>query len=261
MSSFHASITPIETRALTGLVAAIGADGFAQSGLTALNAPLQAASWAVYRLRADAPPVLHLSASHQIQDRTTSCFAAYAQGGLYQRDGSFDALRRRTRRAEPVVLRMRAEQAPNDEHRAAIYQAHALLERVSVASLEDDGSLLAVNLYHHEHQGYFSEAEVERFGRLAPVLLEAVRRHVALVAPRPAPTPRERLLSACPALTDRELDVCERLLRGWTHDGIAQDLGLGVTTVKTYRSRAFARLGLHFRSELFARFPAAPATH
>jgi len=31
--------------------------------------------------------------------------------------------------------------------------------------------------------------------------------------------------------------------------------------VKTYRSRAFARLGLHFRSELFARFAANTGTH
>jgi DNA-binding NarL/FixJ family response regulator len=48
------------------------------------------------------------------------------------------------------------------------------------------------------------------------------------------------------------LDVCERLLRGWSYDGIAADMGLSVATVKTYRARAFGRLGLHFRSELFA---------
>ena len=55
------------------------------------------------------------------------------------------------------------------------------------------------------------------------------------------------------ALTDRELDVCARLLQGMTQEGIAADLGLGVPTVKTYRNRAFARLGIHFRNELFAK--------
>jgi len=44
-----------------------------------------------------------------------------------------------------------------------------------------------------------------------------------------------------------------------THDGIAADLGLSVPTVKTYRNRAFARLGIHFRNELFARVMASPA--
>jgi DNA-binding CsgD family transcriptional regulator len=61
----------------------------------------------------------------------------------------------------------------------------------------------------------------------------------------------------CPALTARELDVLERLLQGMTYDGIAADMGLGVGTVKTYRARAFARLGIHFRSELFAGLMAA----
>ena len=69
------------------------------------------------------------------------------------------------------------------------------------------------------------------------------------------PSPhRLSLRRRCPALTERELDVCERLLRGWSFDGVAADMVLSVATVKTYRARAFERLGIHFRSELFARF-------
>ena len=37
-------------------------------------------------------------------------------------------------------------------------------------------------------------------------------------------------------------------------DHFAADLGLTVATVKTYRRRAFERMGLHFKSELFAAF-------
>ena len=37
-----------------------------------------------------------------------------------------------------------------------------------------------------------------------------------------------------------------------TQEGIAVDLGLSLPTVKTYRNRAFGRLGIHFKSELFA---------
>ena len=36
--------------------------------------------------------------------------------------------------------------------------------------------------------------------------------------------------------------------------GIAADLGIKESTVKTYRNRAFDRLGIHFRSQLFALF-------
>ncbi|RYF71942.1 MAG: LuxR family transcriptional regulator, partial [Comamonadaceae bacterium] len=44
-----------------------------------------------------------------------------------------------------------------------------------------------------------------------------------------------------------------RLLRGLTLEGIAADLDLALPTVKTYRQRAFTRLGIHFRNQLFAR--------
>jgi DNA-binding CsgD family transcriptional regulator len=37
-----------------------------------------------------------------------------------------------------------------------------------------------------------------------------------------------------------------------TQEGVAADLGLSLPTVRTYRNRAFARLGIHFRNELFA---------
>lgn len=61
-----------------------------------------------------------------------------------------------------------------------------------------------------------------------------------------------RLRELAPGLTARELEVCLRLLRGMTQDGIAADLGLSAATVKTYRNRAFARLDIHHRHQLFA---------
>ena len=63
---------------------------------------------------------------------------------------------------------------------------------------------------------------------------------------------RQALLQLAPGITSRELDVCTRLLAGMTHDGVACDLGISATTVKTYRNRAFARLGIHHNNALFA---------
>lgn len=254
-----------------GLVDAIGRGGFAQLALAALQPAVQAMSWSVYTLHHGQAPVLHLSATQEGVDHTRDCFAAYARG-LYLRDSSFDRVRRQPRPETPLITWMAADAAPNRDHREAIYRAHQLRERLSVAALQADGSLLAVNLYHHEPQGPFSPAERERFQDLAGLLHTAVRRQLDLAAaavpawpcamaegqlPQALGTPRERLLAAAPGLTPRELDVCERLLRGWSHDGVAADLGLSLATVKTYRARAFTRLGLHFRSELFARFGAA----
>lgn len=267
---------------LAAVVGQIGAPGFAQATLQALNASgLQAASWSVYQLAAQHPPRLHLSASVGVADTTRDCFSVYQQG-LYRGDRSFDTVAS----GQAAVLRMHADHAPSAQHRDAIYRRHGMLERLSVVRRDEAGALLAVNLYHHQHQGLFADAELAGFAELAPLLLAAVQRHLALTAgeaidrldtgslpgrsgdlylnpadgaagpaspdTRDRGGPRLALQARCPALTTRELDVCERLLRGWTYDGIAADLGLSVATVKTYRARAFDRLGLHFKSELFA---------
>lgn len=248
-------------QAMAALVAGIGSPGFAGAALQALHtAQLGAASWSVYQLRPAQLPCMHLSASLGVVDTTHDCFDAY-RSGLYRADRSFDAVPH----GSAAVLRLHADELPSRRHREAIYQRHRLVERLSVVQRGTVGgggpadSLLAINLYRHDHQRRWTDGELAGFAGLAPLLLAAVQRHLALAAlampdaPAANPAaPRALLQQRCPALTGRELDVCERLLLGWTYDGIAADLGLGVPTVKTYRARAFHRLGLHFKSELFA---------
>jgi DNA-binding CsgD family transcriptional regulator len=201
---------------------------------------------------------MHLSASRGVPDTTGDCFAIYRDAGLYHRDRSFDAVRAQGEPGGAVMLRMHADEAPSADHRQAIYVRHGMVERLSVARLEDDGSLLAVNLYRHAPQGRFGDAQLAHFGQLAPTLLAAVARHAEWQDEQAAPAMdgghREALRRRCAALTERELDVLERLLRGMTYDGIAADLGLSLATVKTYRARAFGRLDIRFKSELFAAF-------
>ena len=62
----------------------------------------------------------------------------------------------------------------------------------------------------------------------------------------------EALKSMYPELSDRELQICSGLLMGKTYDGIAATLGISLATVKTYRARAYEKLGIHFKSELFS---------
>ncbi|GIX24288.1 MAG: hypothetical protein KatS3mg122_1519 [Caldimonas sp.] len=243
---------PTITAVAARLIQALGRAEFAQTALNTLNDCVAAGSWSVYQVWPDRAPVMHLSASRQAVDTTQECFEIYRDLGLYRSDRSFDPVRAARRPGQAMVLRMHADEAPSVQHREAIYRQHGMLERLSVVQLEPDGSLLAVNIYHHEGQGCFDPAEIEHFAHLAPMLLACVTRQVQWQSHSADADLRRRLLARCPALTARELDVLERLLRGLSYEGIAADLGLSVASVKTYRARAFARLGLHFKSELFA---------
>jgi DNA-binding CsgD family transcriptional regulator len=247
--------------ALGQVVAGVGRPGFAGDALRALNRIMRVGSWSVYRVWSDRPPVMYLSASHGVADTTQDCFRTYRDGGLYRRDRSFDLVRQQ-RTGDAVMLRMHADEVPSADHRNAIYLRHAVVERLSLAWTMPDHSLLAMNLYHHAHQGRFGAAEVQQFADAAPVLRAAVARHIEWQGGEGQGSEgpggqaragvRARLQQRCEALTGRELDVLERLLRGLTYDGIAADLGLTVSTVKTYRARAFERLGIHFKNQLFA---------
>ena len=64
---------------------------------------------------------------------------------------------------------------------------------------------------------------------------------------------RECLQALKPQLMTRELDVCARLLLGKPLNGITSDLSILLPTVKKLRNRAFDRLGIRYRNELFAR--------
>lgn len=258
--------TPVETRsalALAGIIDSIGEPDFAQRGLACVNDWGAVGSWSVYRTWRDRPPQLFLSAAQGVADTTRECFGAYSDG-LYKRDRSFEVARcfSRAEAGQAAVLHLRAEEVPDPAHRAAIYSRHGVLARLSIVQPEAEGSLLAINFYKHQHQGVFADGETQNFIGVAQSVLACVRKHLRLQEKSAGPTDaqppvlsmRQRLLVQCPALTTRELDVCERLLQGMSYDGIAADLQLTLASVKTYRSRAFQRLGLHFRNELFARF-------
>lgn len=239
------------TQVLGELIGHLGSPGFGPAVLDGLQELVPAASWSVYRL--GARPAMFLSAARGVPDTTRDCWRAYLSGP-HRDDRSFAQASSATDHA-PLLCHLTAAEAPA-EHRAKVYEAHGMAERVSVAQTQDDGGVFAINFYRHGHQSAFSDAALDSFGALAPALLALVRKHMALSQPMAEAQAHDleaRLRSLCPALTERERAVCIRLLQGMTQDGIASDLGLALPTVKTYRNRAFARLGIHFRNELFAR--------
>lgn len=236
--------------ALSGLVACIGQPGFGPEGLALLNPWLPAAWWAIYRLLDDAPPRLHALGCTGGPDRTRESWQVYREG-LYRADESFQAARALLPGHRGVLLHRHAREIP-PRHRSAIYSRNGLHERLSLVAEEPGQGLLAINLFRHESQPGFSSAEIDTLRLAGPLLLACVQRHAAWHEAQDEAQDVPQPPDPFTAITPRERAVCERLLRGLTHEGIAADLGLSPATVKTYRDRAFERLGIHHRNELFA---------
>ena len=248
-------------QALACMIDELGQPGFASVLLGQVHPLVPAASFSVYQI-GSREPRLFMSATRGVPDRTRDCWRAYLSGP-HRQDQSLAGVAGDN---AIVLCHVAAGEVPV-EHRVRVYEAHGMAERISAVRREPDGALFALNLYRHLHQRPFTDAQVGAFEAIAPALVALARKHVALTpvaAPRQEGTvegARQRLVALDAGLTARELDVCARLLRGMTHEGIAADLRLGLTTVKTYRNRAFDRLGIHFRSELFALVGGLPDLH
>jgi DNA-binding CsgD family transcriptional regulator len=259
--------------ALAGVIGCVGQGDFSAKALGELNRVLPMCWMSIYRLFAHAPPESYGGGAFGIADGTRDSWRVYRRG-LYSRDRTFLAAREVTARGGTALTRWHAREIPM-EHRKAIYLRHGLRERVSLVEGDAQGGVLAVNLYRGMEQPSFRDDEVDLLCSLAPPLLATVQLHLRLTAAQraadggsegwndegnegavaltPGPGAQADRVAALAGLPRREREVCQRLLRGWTYDGIAADLGISAGTVKTYRNRAFERMGLHHRNELFAR--------
>ncbi|MEP7102456.1 MAG: LuxR C-terminal-related transcriptional regulator [Burkholderiales bacterium] len=242
------------------LVGCIARNDFATRALAEVNRALPVAWWTIYRVYDDQPPQLFAQASHAVPDIALDCWRIY-RSGVYRDDTHFaEACEQAGQDCTRSVMTHCLADDFGRAHREQIYAAHSLSERLSVVSAErgvdTGGALLAVNLYRHRAQPRFAPHELDTVLDFAGTLLAVVQRHIELGSAQL--TPAQRLQQLCPQLTPRELAVCERLLRGLTFEGIGADLGVSAATAKTYRNRAFERLRIHHRNELFGLALRAP---
>ena len=116
---------------------------------------------------------------------------------------------------------------------------------------------VSVNLCRHRTQGLLSKSEIDTLLRLAPLIANSLSHHSRLATDEESlggfsVSQSDGIEELCSRLTARERQVIRRILDGVTVERIAADLGLKPTTVITYRSRAYEKLGMSSRHELFA---------
>ena len=100
---------------------------------------------------------------------------------------------------------------PTVRHRGVITGRTRCWRQLSVTAQDESGALLAVNLYHHEPQGPSRRpsASASNHGALTIPGGAAAPGACGMDAAK-APSPRAVSAGGRPALTVRELDVCER---------------------------------------------------
>lgn len=182
---------------------------------------------------------------------------------------------------DPMFASLASDQAPDldklrplDLHtdydptyRNHFFDRNGLIDKTSTVGRVKEGSVLC-NFYRMAGSPRYSQEDRERLERILPLVTAFIAAHFRLVRKtqpesQEAGAPRARTrslvhtiigkrLAPFDRLTTREREVCERIVLGYTSIGIGLDLAIGLSSVLTYRKRAYDKLGISSQNELFA---------
>lgn len=120
--------------------------------------------------------------------------------------------------------------------------------------------LFQFNVYRSQKKGMFPEKETERLREVLPFLNDLVKLRVQICGAGEyqrrsrkgeITNLRKRDVPFFKALSKREAQICDLIVFGLTAEGIATELGISLSTVKTFRNRAYKKLEITSKSELF----------
>jgi DNA-binding CsgD family transcriptional regulator len=250
----------IDVAAAVRLIAALGATHgttLASAMLEAVRPKIQVHHCSVLCFEGDRNPRLLSAASGDCEWHVFNIASVYSRDH-YQKDDLQRLMRCYPASFEsPTVMvhRQCIADIEDDDYRAACYQSIGIVERASVLVRTGRSQSLSINFYRDQAAGLFSDVDIEHLIELAPLLAACATRHSALDTQslsvyRGAVT--DELAELCPCLTVREREVVQRILDGATTERIADELKIRPTTVITYRARAYEKIGVGSRRELFA---------
>lgn len=179
----------------------------------------------------------------------------YVEEGLFMQDQALRELRC------PDVAGprfFRSEEITDREYRRYFFEEAGLGGKVAAFERNATGQVYA-NLYVYDTCLPSRSSKPGNLLLLATIVLNSILRHRELDASVPECGSADRLdfvrrLLACGSvrLSSREIEVCARQLAGQTSEAIALEFGIAESSVVTYRKRAYEKLGICSRNELFA---------
>lgn len=240
--------------ALTTLAEALGTPAFEKHLLAFLNRVLPVDHVAVFTFdpsgRAD-----HLFTTSRMRPEAVQSLTEAYMGGGYAQDPNLPLVRA----LKPGTLIDHGLDATYDPaYRAQFFAESGLIDKASTVATAGGGTVYC-NFYRLQDSGRFSENDWTQLRALLPLVthLIAAHRRLTPVAPqRSAQSVIHSIISrAAPPfdrLTNREREVCARILLGYSSEAIALDLGVAPSSIMTYRKRAYEKLGITGQSELFS---------
>jgi DNA-binding CsgD family transcriptional regulator len=180
--------------------------------------------------------------------------ASHAYACTYWRK---DRATRQTLAAQPARVQM-VRQAWNGitdpDYRRACYERGGVVERLTLYA--PGLRTLFASAYRTRDSGHSSPAQLEALEQNAAMIMTIVRKHIEVTrrTPFPVGAPAHEiarlLLADGGSLSAREAAVAAAMMLGKTQTEIAHETGVALSSVITYRRRAYRKLGVSNRRDL-----------
>lgn len=169
---------------------------------------------------------------------------AYVSQRHYLQDPNFNTLKTLAPGACEVVRLNSVSDSMGLHYRKAFFEQPGFTDKIAIIRGTEQGNYY-INLYRRE-PGFDSRFDDDRFShRVCALISILVSKHFEL-------NERLRLEGPLAFLSEREQQVCRAVLRGKKNEAIAAELDVAVSSVITYRKRAYEKLGISSRAQLFA---------
>ncbi len=143
------------------------------------------------------------------------------------------------------------------------YQHSGLQDEFNIFVTLETDSKLAISLARSDMLGLFSDGEADQLEAMTALLKVAIYRHFRELRPQSLDDDATVLQNALSqavknfgrsVLTDRECQVAQLILYGYSVKGAATKLGISPATVKLHRRNLYSKLDISSQTALFSLF-------
>lgn len=236
---------------LLDLVALMGNPQFDSSLLACLAQWIQAKHFSILRVQDETPALLLCGTYNDHHIVPLRCGQSYIKRYHVYDDLYQNLVSQELHHHQTLTAHVCADDIIFSPYRREIYEKNDLIQRLCGFYRDENNHPILFNLYRHKEQGFYSDHEISNFEQMIPVLSKLIQGHLALQVQHDF---KGQLLKKQPLLAPQEVEVCVLILKGMSYVGIAATMGLKESTIKTYRNRAFNKLGINFKNQLFSMF-------
>jgi len=237
------------------LIDSLGSESFSLRFFDLFLSQLLIDQCTAWELREGQAPKTLVSARPNNPELIKELCEIYSQS-MYQKDRH---LNQANQKKQKLVAQVSLQSMDNEHYRHLFFEDADLQEKIFIINRLGN-SRFYINLYRCKGRPLFTPSDLERCRHASSYACSLLQKHKQLSPELKQSSDKEldkleaffRLHPS--GLSPREACTCSLIIGGYSNEAIALKLGISINTARTFRRRAYEKLGLSTQAELFAAY-------